>query len=245
MRVRPLAHILILLLAGGCGRAPEPEWPVFVPIPAGPAVLGSREAPAHPPRAVRMPAFALAETEITVAQYALFLRESGGDPPADHPSFRRAPDGWRAHRSMGDDPVAGLRREEAEAYAGWLGRRIGAAVRLPSEDEWEYAARGGLPGARWPWGWGGPDGRAHFDATAPAPVRTGAVNPYGLWGMAGNVFEWCAGEGPHTGTIPARGGAWPERDPNLLRVFHRTGFARDYAGADVGFRVLRENSRSP
>ncbi|MBP7275430.1 MAG: SUMF1/EgtB/PvdO family nonheme iron enzyme [Kiritimatiellae bacterium] len=236
---------LAILFAGACGRESEPESPGFVSIPGGSAVLGSRETPDHPPREVRMTAFALAETEITVAQYVQFLRDTGGDPPEGSSLFQRASDGWRARRAVENYPVTGIRREDAEAYARWLGRRIGAAVRLPSEEEWEYAARGGLPGARWPWGWGPPENRAHFDAPAPAPVRTGPVNPYGLWGMAGNVFEWCAGEGPQPGTIPARGGAWPERDPNLLRVFHRAGFARDYAGADVGFRVLRENPRLP
>lgn len=232
--------LVVILIGAGCGRSPEPETPVFRDIPAGRARLGSRESPAHAPRMVRMPRFAMAETEVTVAQYAFFLREFGGNPPAGHPAFERSPDGWRARPAMADLPMTNIRRVDAEAYAAWLGHCVHAIVRLPTEDEWEYAARGGLPGARWPWGWSSPSGRAHFHAAAPARVRTGAVNPFGLWGMAGNAFEWCDGEGPRPDTIPARGGAWPERDPDMLRVFSRAGFSSEYAGADVGFRVVRE-----
>ncbi len=240
MRAGGIIGLTILMIGGGCGQAPEPDTPVFREIPAGHAWLGSRESPAHPPHEVRLPPFAMAETEVTVAQYALFLRATAGDPPPDHPALERAPGGWRARPAMTDLPMTNLRRSEAEDYAAWLGRRLGTPVRLPTEDEWEYAARGGVPGARWPWGWGDPRGRAHFDAAAVAHVRTGAVNPFGLRGMAGNVFEWCAGDGPHPDSIPARGGAWSERDPDMLCVFSRAGFSSDYAGADVGFRVLRD-----
>jgi formylglycine-generating enzyme required for sulfatase activity len=59
--------------------------------------------------------------------------------------------------------------------------------------------------------------------------------------MAGNVFEWCAAEETKAGRVVARGGSWAERDPRMLRVYHREWFPRDYRDADVGFRIVVES----
>jgi hypothetical protein len=228
----------VMVAAAGCGSGPQ--IPVFRRVPPGTAVLGSRETPDHPPRRVTTGGYSLSETEITVAQYAVYLRATDAEPTAGHPAFRRGGGGVQPARGWACRPMTDLRRAEAEAYARWLGDRLGARVRLPTEDEWEVAARGGLHGARWPWGWGPPDRRARYQASGSRRVGRYPANPWGLRDMAGNVFEWCAGEGPRPGTLPARGGAWSERDPAQLRVFHRAAFPPDYAGPDVGFRVLME-----
>lgn len=235
---------VLAMLAGAAGCGSGADLPAFRFIPPGAALLGSRETPEHPPRPVEFSGFELSETEITVAHYAVYLRAAGVEPPAGHPGFAGTGGGVRARRGWARRPMTGLRRPEAEAYADWLGERLGVRVRLPSEDEWEYAARGGIHGARWPWGWGSPDRRARYNAAGSRRVGRYPANPWGLRDMAGNVFEWCAGEGPRPGSLPARGGAWSERDPALLRVFHRAGFAAEYAGPDVGFRVLKEPLRA-
>ena len=105
------------------------------------------------------------------------------------------------------------------------------------------AARGGVDGAPYPWGWGGqPRERAQFDAEGPA-ARGGTfpANGFGLVDVAGNLAEWCAADpqGPQ-GQRAARGGSWAERNPEFLKIEHRQWFPADYRGRDVGFRVLRE-----
>jgi formylglycine-generating enzyme required for sulfatase activity len=212
----------------------------FVFIPGGEVRLGSPEGGAEsPPRVVRLAGFWLARHETTRAAYAEFLNATGAThAPAD---FVRRGTTWRTRWFAGRWPVAGVTADEAQKYCVWLGAQLGGRARLPSEDEWECAARGGIVGARFPWGWGAPTGRACFAESAPRRVERFEPNPFGLYDMAGNVFEWCAPTNAAAENRAARGGSWAERDPRLLRVFQRAWFRRDYRGADVGFRVLIED----
>lgn len=190
--------------------------------------------------------------EVTVGEFAEWLNE-GKVEFVETAQLERGEDGrWRVRRGVSRRAaVSEVSREEAEGYAAWLGKREGRRVRLPTSEEWEWAARGGVRGAPWPWGWGEePRKMACVDALAPAE-RTGMypANGYGLRDMAGNVFEWVGGENGEDGDSGdggdgdfARGGAWSEPDVGALRVEKRQGFPKGYRGRDVGFRVVRENN---
>ena len=134
------------------------------------------EAPVH---TVVVDAFYMEVTEVTNAMYQQFMDKTGHREPRyglHKPSY----------------PVFGVSWHDAMAYAQWAGKR------LPTEAEWEYAARGGLVGARYPWGdkithneanYSGIGDRDQFGTTAP--VGSFPPNGYGLYDMAGNVWEWC------------------------------------------------------
>ena len=159
-------------------------------IPTGTFEMGDslgeglpHELPVH---TVSVNAFYMDVTEVTNAAYKQFLDATG----------HKAPDFWEDSTfNAPDQPVVGVAWLDAAAYAQWTGKR------LPTEAEWEYAARGGRTGLRYSWGdeithndanYKGKDGRDIWDA--PAPVGNFPANGYGLYDMGGNVWEWCADE---------------------------------------------------
>src|SRR5688500_19698793 len=164
----------------------EDPIPRFVRIPAGEFSMGSDEGadderPAHD---VHVDAFYASTHPVTVDQYAEFTRETGhGAPavrdlplvvtPAQESSFRElaAPYVWRGGeppRERATHPVTLVTHADATAYCRWLSGRIGRLVRLPTEAEWERAARGDLERARYPWGDDVDPSRANF---LPDPDR--------------------------------------------------------------------------
>ncbi len=208
------------------------------------AQAGWVEVPPHETRHGRAGGFEMGRLEVTVREFAAYLDAAGVEqfPETAQISGRRG-GGYAVRRGRGQEAVAEVTATEAEAYAGWLAQREGRVIRLPTEAEWEVAARGGVEGAPYPWGWGGNRStRAQFDAAEP--LRRGgrfAANGFGLHDMAGNLYEWCAADaGLPPSQRAARGGAWSERDPERLRVDHRALFPAEYRGRDVGFRLLRE-----
>ena len=223
----------------------EKDGAAMVLVPAGSFEMGDHfdegvadELPVHQ---VELNAFYMDRHEVTIGQYKQFLRETAHGTLPD-----QSPD-WIAekaialaqkggHQGVGftaptdNHPVAGATFSDAQAYAQWAGKR------LPTEAEWEYAARGGLVGKRYVWGNRPPEEtdcnftgsfggeQADDGHLYTAPVGSYNANGYGLYDMAGNAWEWCAdwyGEnyyvssvlknpkGPATGTERViRGSGW-------------------------------------
>jgi len=241
-----MAGVLLLVYAVHMMyRAPAdlPFVDRLVYIPAGSCVVGSREGrPDEQPREIVLKGFWMGRWEVTAGEFADYLNATDGIQVPGQEFVLRG-EKWMPRVGRGRYPVSGVSREEAEHYCAWLGERFGVPVRLPSENEWEYAARGQIHGGRYPWGWGEPKGKACFDGAGPKKVGSYRPNPYGLYDMAGNVFEWCAsGEGAEQDV--ARGGSWAERSADCLRVFQRAYFEPGYADEDVGFRVVVEGDRN-
>lgn len=220
----------------GCGPAGKQATPDisiegidFVFVPGGSFLPGNplEDQPAES----RTGDMLMGRFPVTVGQYQRYLDDA---PPA-HKIDEHSPTGASSL------PVTDVSRADARAFARWLSGRTGRAVRLPSETEWEYAARAGLHQAPYPWGWGSPDGRAHWKANGVTAVGRYPPNAYGLHDMSGLVHEWCE----PTGYVPqnlavVRGGAWSERDEEMLKVYARTFVPPDYKGSDTGFRLLVE-----
>jgi formylglycine-generating enzyme required for sulfatase activity len=163
----------------------------------------SYDYPAHP---VTVKTFYLARTEISNAQYAEFVKATGHAPPDDWK-------GTRPPANAEQTPVTYVTYNDATAYCAWLATKYNGGpvkflYRLPTEEEWEYAARGkdaGTPGAKmnlYPWGDEWVEGAANtkesrLDHTRNVGASTSGASPFGIFDMAGNVFEWTATDFNH------------------------------------------------
>jgi formylglycine-generating enzyme len=218
--------------------------PKTVLIPEGDCLMGSEsagenEAPVH---RVWLDAFAMAITPVTRWDYAQFLTAENYEVPpfwAD-PDFQSA-----------DQPVVGVSWIDAGAYCDWLSRTTGQVFRLPTEAEWEKAARGGLAGRAYPWGDALPEDHLGGRDRPPGRVGAGPANGYGLRDMSGCVHEWCADfydaryyhnapdhnpKGPEIGERRvARGGSWRHK-VRYTRCAARSSLAPDKHFSDFGFR---------
>ena len=155
-------------------------------------------------------------------------------------------------------PVTSVSWFQATEYCAWLSSQWGIRVRLPTEAEWEFAARGGLEQSRYPWGNAPPETRAGYAARwlrGPEPVGTAEPNAYGLFDLCENVHEWCSDwyakdyytespsenpQGAATGLRRAsRGGAW-RHHIKIARCAARSSLPPDFLYADYGFRVAAD-----
>ena len=221
--------------------------PGFVNIPAGAFLMGSDtgqddERPVH---RVHVDAFEMSIYPVTRGEYGRFLEATGHDAPRD----------WTGPALAGDDrPVVGVSWNDAAAYCAWRGD----SPRLPTEAEWERAARGGREGGAYPWGdeipsWIPDGGRGPL--AGPWPVSLGEPNAFGLYGIAANVHEWCADwhdrgyyavspdrnpPGPSSGLRRAsRGGSW-RHAITISRCAARSKIDPSFRYTDYGFRTVRD-----
>jgi formylglycine-generating enzyme required for sulfatase activity len=224
----------------------------FAQIPAGVFLMGSDEGgdDERPVHRVYVDAFELAVCPVTCGEYDTFLQATSHAQPRD----------WQRDAAKFDRPVVGVSWHDAVAYCEWFSR-AGARFRLPTEAEWERAARGGIEGSRFPWGdeipgWIPNGGRGPVDG--PWPVTLGEPNAFGLFGIAANVHEWCADwyaadyyssspesnpQGPLQGTRRAsRGGSW-RHAVTISRSAARSRIDPSFRYTDYGFRIVRSSAR--
>jgi formylglycine-generating enzyme required for sulfatase activity len=251
IRFTPLCSTAILCfgtLQLPCAAQPlgADRHPEMALIPAGEFVMGSAsEEDNGPPRTVSVDAFYLDRFEVTNAQYLELCEKTGHKLPE-----LWGIDRYRCSSDFPDHPVVGISWADAQAYAAWRGKR------LPTEAEWEYAARGGAPNWKFPWGDEIDSSRANYGGSAGS-VAVGSYPPngYGLHDMAGNVGEWVADfydishyarspkqnpTGPETGKYRVvRGGGW-RSGGYCNRVDRRLGLLTHWVDINVGFRSARD-----
>lgn len=229
------------------------QGPLMVPVPGGSFRMGSPESTAdfseRPQREVRVSPFAMSAYEVSIAEYRRFAAATG----------RRAP--RTGDLDPARYPVFFVSWNDALAYVQWLSAQTGKSYRLPTEAEWEYAARAGTTSAYW-WGRDLGEGHAHCFACETgldprAPTRMGRFdpNPFGLYDTAGNLQEWTYDcfhdnyEGaPRDGSVfeggdcqyrVVRGGAFSS-GPKALRPAARDRFPADSGNDSIGIRVVRQ-----
>ena len=232
------------------------EGPAMVVIEAGSFQMGDvqgRDKAALPVRTVRIQKpFAVGRYEVTFEEYDKFAQATKRELPSDGGGGR------------GRQPVINFSWQDAEEYAKWLSTQAGKRYRLPTEAEWEYAARGGTETVYW---WGNEmksgiancaDCGSQWDNKVTAPVGSFPPNPFGLFDTAGNVWEWVEDcDHDNYNAAPTDGSAWMKEGGGncYLRVFR--GGAWNYAArgvrssfrgrgdpgnrsASIGFRLVRE-----
>jgi formylglycine-generating enzyme required for sulfatase activity len=236
--------------------APENEAEMAL-IPAGEFVMGrdveeGETADHSPAHRVRIDAFYLDRHEVTNAEYLEYCEQTDA----------RLPEFWGMEEMCSgpdfpDHPVVGVSWGEAGDYAKWAGKR------LPTEAEWEYAARGGLVGANYPFGDELEPTAANYWLWAELrstgnglmPVGSYPATGYGLHDMAGNVVEWVADAyaedyyehspaenppGPERGRFRViRGGGW-HSGPGCIRVHYRNALPSNWRDFNVGFRCAKD-----
>ncbi|HBC57133.1 MAG TPA: formylglycine-generating enzyme family protein [Gammaproteobacteria bacterium] len=227
--------------------------PEMVSVPAGEFQMGGLDSNIereHPIRQIFIESFSLSRFEVTLAQYTQFAKATNRELPED---LR----GW----NQGDLPVFNVTWRDAQAYVDWLSEVTLQQYRLPSEAEWEYAARAGSE-SRYSWGDQIENNLAScqgcgssWDGNSPAPVGSFAPNGFGLHDMHGNQWEWVADcwnetyEQAPTDGEPwlegdcryrvIRGGSW-SHEPHHMRSAARSKEALFRKNLVIGFRVARD-----
>lgn len=228
---------------------PQRSEAEMVLIPAGEFLMGAdTEGDDSPIHAVYIDAFYMDKFEVTNGEYLAFCEDAGW----------RLPEFWgmeafHSTSDFPDHPIVGVSWSDAKAYAEWAGRR------LPTEAEWEYAARGGLDGMIYPDGDTlDPTLANHRRSGIRGTVAVGSYPPngFGLHDMAGNVVEWVADcydadyykispprnpRGPEKGKLRViRGGGW-HSGPSCNRVHYRNALPANWKDFAVGFRCARDH----
>lgn len=222
----------------------EPE---MIIIPAGRFAMGcdsgaQNEAPVH---SVFLDTFAIARYAVSNSAYRTFVEDTGYQNPP----------GWSDPRfNHPDQPVTSVSWFDSSAFCEWLSRMSGKRYRLPTEAEWERAARGGLEGKLYTWGDeppGDQPGYGELWLNGPEQIGRRPGNGFGLCDISENVHEWCSDwyderyyaespsrnpQGPSSGTRrSSRGGSW-RHQIKITRVAARSSIPPEFKYSDYGFR---------
>jgi len=243
-----LAILLVMQIHFCMGQQ---QYPQMIKLEGGTFYMGSgnvAELPLSPFRQkqpthhVTLTSFSISRTEVTVSQWVFFCKETGRIPHSQT--------AWQ-----NDAPITKVSWIDVVAYCQWLSQKTNKKYRLPTEAEWEFAARGGNNSKGYPYsgskiidsvGWykDNGDGRPHV-------VAGKRPNELGIYDMSGNVWEWCADwnaaypnepvvnpKGPANGKFRiVRGGSFRYSSANCL-VINRNIRPSDYTNIDLGFRVV-------
>ena len=252
------------------------QCPQMVYIPAGSFRMGDisgggkdREKPVH---RVSVKAFLMSTTEVTVGQFRTFVKASSYKTEAEQGDGcyvyengswdKLSKANWRnpGFKQSANEPVVCVSWNDAQRYVDWLNKETGEQYRLPSEAEWEYAARAGSE-TKYSWGNSIGNNKANcdgcgsrWDDSKTAPVASFAANAFGLYDMHGNVWEWTQDcwngsykGAPSDGTAwlsgdcgrrVLRGGSWVSNPNNLLSAYRFRDVA-DSRSFNYGFRLAR------
>ena len=231
------------------------KGPAMVVLPKGRFRMGDLDGDGdndeQPVRTVTISRpIAMGRYPVTFKQYDRFVAATGAERPSD--------EGW----GRGRRPVIHVNWEDAKAYAAWLSEQTGKRYRLPSESEWEYAARAGTETA---YSWGneigvnranGCDSGSKWSGEQTSPVGSFEPNAFGLYDMHGNVWEWVEDcwhdnyegapsdgsawtSGGDSSWAVVRGGSW-FTDPRILRSAYRSWRTPSYRNINLGFRLVQD-----
>jgi len=269
-----LGLLVVLLIGGGVGGyfilrskvVPAPpvkptgpnvpdvvNKPNLVDIPGGAFQMGRNdslptEEPAHE---LTIKPFSMDKNEVTNAEYTRFVREANYAPPQQWGSVT-APVGQELL------PVSNVSYDDAVAFAEWRSKRDGVTYRLPTEEEWEYAARNGDKENLYPWGNAWAPGRAATQEAGvgkeqPVGTYPQGGNRWGVQDLIGNVWEWTSSKASlypgsplklpdvQKGWIVARGGGYSS-SADKVSATKRDWFAPNYKNAVLGFRLVKSAS---
>ena len=249
-----------------------PLEPQVVLVQGGNFEMGSKdgfddEKPVHEEN---LKDFHIGRFEITVREYLVFVNEVKQQYPIwleEHNPFNIDTHPNSVYRKLGynrennlDLPIVGISWDDANAYCDWLSKKTGKVYRLPTEAEWEYAARGGKYSRGFPFSGSKDINQVAWDDGNSHPVGGKRPNELGIYDMSGNVWEWCDDCYNKYGSEPQknasdlfiqttckrilRGSPWqksPIENPLNFRVFFRRSEKKDFKTWDVGFRVVQQS----
>jgi sulfatase modifying factor 1 len=244
--------IFILGIFNFCFGIVQSQEKDMVLIPSGEFTMGRNSANPtdwQPEHRVSITSFYMDKYEVTNKEYYEFCVQT----KTPLPYFWGMPE-FRSGMDYPDYPVVGISYGEADRYAKWAGKR------LPTEAEWEYAAKGGLENVKYPWGDEIDSLKVNYGRKYKGILKIGTFKPngYGLYDIVGNVWEWTSDnysdsyysispkqdpKGPVRGRFKViRGGSW-HSGAMCIQLYYRNGLSSGWVDFAVGFRCVKDQKR--